>query len=440
MKLIKLTLAVLIAAGLASCSDKKTEVDNPDGPQGDGTMEVMTPDESKVFLENTAIEFLDKFNPEEQREMIELAAYFDKVYADCDAPANFDPDNDYDISRYLRNLVKAAQGDIDGLTRAAATYSYNISFERYQGVYTPDLGKKEWVKKASSNDIVFQFTNAAGQPAELKITQSGGTSDFNFTLVDDEWNNSAQDYVKEKYIYHLSVPKNVSATLTENGRQLATSTIISSIDAKGHKMSGDIEATLMNIRATGKISGTDSKIEARTEFYINNSNVGTAYATLEGSGLCDLDRYEQLQMMEEEDAFTEMAKMFKTADGGVDVLGKVQIYGQGIYYRELPIDLDGLYCDGSNEANYLECKEACERLNKAIKAQIRYNHTKTDQATLLFTPRGNDYGEYEMDESLLFPDGTTYSIEGYYDQFANVSGKFESVLNAYESIWKQARK
>ncbi|MDE5807568.1 MAG: hypothetical protein K2H76_05575 [Muribaculaceae bacterium] len=451
MKLTKLTWAALGVAVLASCSDKKTEVDNPDGPQGNGTMEAMSPEQSKEFLQNATIDFLNNFKPEEQKDIIELAAYFDAEYADYELPDNFDIDSEpsYSPRTYLRQLAKAAKGDIDALTRAANSYNLRVNFDRFAGVYEASASKEKWVRTGNSQDILFKFTDKGGMPVELKIIQSGGTSEIDFTLTDwdYEYVNGTYEEIEEKYNYYLSVPKNLTATLTQNGKQLANTTVVSSIDVKGHTISADVDATMMNLRATAKVAGNDSKVESRTELYANNQKIATAYATVEGSGLCDIDRYKELENLEDDMLNDRLGDMFKSGDCGMDVLGKVQVYGQLTYYPKLFLDLDGSYdgwaFDKDREKARKACQAACDLLNRKVKAQLRYNYTTTDQATILFQPGFRDWDymwEYYTQSVLLFPDDTKYSVDEYFDNFTMVSNKFDTLFDAYMKIWNQAKK
>ena len=452
MKLTKLTWAALGVAVLASCSDKKTEVDNPDGPQGNGTMEAMSPEQSKEFLQNATIDFLDKFKPEEQKDIIELAAYFDAEYADYELPDNFyfdDVEPSYSPRTYLRQLAKAAKGDIDALTRAANSYDFRVNFDRFTGVYEPNPRKEEWFRTGDSSDIVFKFRDKGGMPVELKITQSGGTSEIDFTLTDwdYEYVNGTYEEIEEKYNYYLSIPKNLTATLTQNGKVLANTTVVSSIDVKGHTLSADVDATMMNLKATAKVAGNDSKVESRSELYVNNQKIATAYATVEGSGLCDIDRYKELENIEDDMLNDQLGEMFKSGDCGMDMLGKVQVYGQATYYTRLPLDLDGSYdgwdFDKDREKARKACQAACDRLNRNVKAQLRYNYTTTNQATILFQPGFRDWDymwEYYTQSVLLFPDDTKYSVDEYFNNFTMVSNKFDTLFDAYMKIWRQARK
>lgn len=459
MKISDLKWAALAVIVLASCSDKKSdgEIDNPEGPQGSGTMAVMTPEESKEFLQTTATDFLDKFKPEDQKAMIDLAGYYDTEFGDFEAPEEFEIKRDDARSRtprnFLRALASAAQGDLDGLTRAAATYSYTIKFDQFAGVYEPSKKNEAWMKTGSSKDIIFKFMNRAGQQVELKVTQSGGVSDIDYSVTDTDWewvDGEGYTEVEEVYNYYLSIPKTVTVTLTENGRQLAYTNMVSSIDVKGHTLSADINATLMNLGATAKVNGTDSKVEARMEFMVNNSKIASGYATLNGSNLCNIDKYEAMEDMDDDELDAELARMFSNADCGVDLLGEVQVYGQATYYKDMPEDMDGYFdywdFDGDRNAAQKACQDACNRLNRYVKTQVRYNNTSTDQATLQFLPvfnpwyGGVDYWDYGIDAHILFPDGTSYDLESYFDKFTLVSNKWDTLIDAYETIWDQARR
>lgn len=456
MKLANFKWIALAVVALASCGDSKTEseITDPDipGSNNPNPMEVMTPEQSKTFLQNAATDFLNKFKPEDQKAAIELAAYYSEVYGDLDAPAEFYVEADGKNrlpAVYLKALSSAARGDMDGLTRAAISYSYTLKFDRFVGIYEPNTKKGEWVKTGDSKDVVFKFTNKAAQPVELKVSQGGGIYDLDFTLTDWNYNynyetESYEEY-EEKYNYFLSVPKNVEVTLKENGKELANSNIVSNIDVRGHILSAQIVATLMNLKAEVNVSGNDNKVEANTTFYVSGEKVGNAYATVNGSHLCDKSKYESFEEMEDDEIESELTKMLKNGNCAVDLLGKVQVYGQVTYYKEMPSDLSGYFDNydyDTKEQARNECQRACNRLNDKVKTQLRYNNTSTDQATLQFIPEFDEwyygYWEYYVTCNLLFPDKTSYSIDSYFDNFTNVSNKWDTLLDAYEKIWDTA--
>ncbi len=451
MNLSKFKWVAMALVMLCSCGgNDDNKIDNPDGPQGSGSMEEMTPEQSKEFLQTTATDFLNLFNPQDQKQVIELAAYFSSEFENYEVPEEFEiePDGQKRTpAPYMKAVAQAAKGDLDALTRAATTYSYTIKFEKFAGIYEPDSKEERWVKTGNSSDLIFKFTNKSGQPVEMKVTQSGGTSDLDFSVSDwdyDYINGNYQEF-EYQYNYFLFIPKNVTATLVENGQELVKTTVVSSIDVKGHKISADVNATLMNIQAIGKTEGTDSKVEATAEFYVSGEKVATSYATINGNNLCNQDKFEAMEDMDDEEVAEELAKMFKNGSCGANVLDKVQVYGQIQYYKDLYFDLDGYWSswDYDNKATAeAECKKVCDRLNNNIKTQLRYNNTATDQATIQFVPFLDEWGssswEYWVSANLLFPDKTTYNIDSYFDRFTNVSNKWNSLISSYEKLWETA--
>ncbi len=234
MKSTKILWCLPALLVFGACSDDKEK--NPDGPQGSGTMEIMSPEQSKQYLQKTASEFLDLFKPADQKEVIELASYFDATYGGYDMPEEFDIDED--THTFMRSLRQAAEGNFDALTRAAYSYSYTINFKRFAGIYQPNTTLREWVRTGESDNIVFKFPKADSSDAVITVTQSGGTSEVDFSYIekweDWHWNSSNNDYdkeeVRETYIYYLSIPKTVNVTLVSGGKHLAAATVVSSVD------------------------------------------------------------------------------------------------------------------------------------------------------------------------------------------------------------------
>lgn len=449
--------ALLVFGG---CSNDKDNEKNPDGPQGGGTMETLSPEESKQYLQQTATEFLDLFKPADQKEVIELASYFEANYGGFDLPENFDIEED--TKAYMRALREVASGNLDALVKAAYTYNYTISFSRFTGVYEPNKSREEWVKTGNSDKIIFKFSNSTGGESVLTITQSGGTSDVNFSYLEKwysyDWSNwdpntgdPEKEEVRETYNYYLSIPKTVNVTLVNGGKKLASSTVTSSIDTKNHTITANVTASSCNIAVNATVAGDDSRVEARTEYSMNGKVVANAYATLTGKQLCDISKWEEIVSNENDYTDSEietsdiLADMLEKLDCGADVLGKVQVYGQGTYYVRMADDLDFYESSYNNSKDEAEKKarEACNRLNKNIKTQLRYDGTATDQASLVFKPYLDVYYQnqwnYTIETNLLFPDQSTYSIDSYFDSFTNVSNKWDVLIDAYEKVWDNAK-
>lgn len=429
MRLNKIGFAALAAAALctAGCGKDKN---GPDGPvEPSGSMEEMTPEQSKTFLSDAATELMDYFKPADQKDAIELAAYFQDEYGYYDMPEEFDVEDDEDYygapARFIQYVGRAARGDVDALTRSSYYYSYNINFDRFAGVYEPNKRNEEWVKTGNSSDIIFKFTGKNGENCELKVTKSGKDSEINIEYEDDYY------YDTDYYEYNIRIPQNMKATLKSGSKTLATADVTSAIDTKGHTMSVNATATVCNLKAEVAMDGTNSNITADTKFYVDSKQVAYAYAKVSGRNLCDPDKEQELS----------------SGDCSADVLGKVQAYGDLKYRDSLGDDLDGYwsYWDGiSKSEGQKQCQKACDRINDCISTKLCYNGTATQQATIQFVPYidewGAEYWDCWPEAQLLFPDGTTYDMESYFERFTQVSNKFETLIDAYERVWNNARR
>lgn len=442
----------LFATGCSKDGENPDKVD--DKPGGSGSMEQMDPEAAKSYITSTAVEFMDLLNPADQKDFIDMAAYMDVTLGDLDLPDEFDiedEEDDEDSSNgvyarpdeYTNAIAKAMRGDLNELTRAAYTYTYNINFDRFKGRYEPDFRKGRWTKTADSNDIAFAYTDAEGQKCQLRIEQADGTSDL--TISTDY---TGYDYT-ETDIYNISIPKTVTAELKRGESVIASSKVVSSIDVAGHKLSADAEISTGNLRAVVRINGEDSKISSTSTFYVNGKEAGNATAVINGSHLCDKDQIEAWIESENPDDY--FATMINDGAASVNCLGKVQVYAQATYSKNVFELLDeewdsDTYTSKTQARN--ACQTACDLINETIKAQMRFDNKATDQATLTFVPGidewdewGESNWEYFCAPRIYFPqDESSLDIDSYFSKFNTVESKFNVLKDSYERAWRNAIK
>lgn len=99
--------------------------------------------------------------------------------------------------------------------------------------------------------------------------------------------------------------------------------------------------------------------------------------------------------------------------------------------------------DSEQEA-HRDCQTACDNINRAMKVQLYFDGTNNVEANVVFEPM------YEIDEYydnqwrwyihpvFEFADGSTCSIEGYFDndRFASVEGTWTNLWNRYMRLWR----
>ncbi len=441
MKISKLLVLAAVAMMATGCSDKKGGDDDP--INGGNSTAHGTPEECKEYLASSTTEFLNLFDPNDQRAFIEFAAYFSETYGDYELPAEFDIEEEEDIYKpndYIRSLAKGVKGNLDALTRAVYTYTYNINFDQFVGKYEPRRSSREWVLTDNSKDIkdiIFAFTDADNNPCELRISKAGGTSDFTIDFEDEYYTGDM-----DMYYYNFSIPHTLKAELKQNGKTLATSKVTSSIDIKGHKMNASGEIEVSNLKANMSFDGNDKKIELKSEFKINNSTKASTSATITGNGLCDIDNIRALIDSNWDEQILE--KTLSNGTCNADMLGKIQVVAQVKFDSELFECLNSYwdsYEYSSVSAAELDCKKACRKLNQLVSAQLRFDGKSKNQATMEFEPYLDEYystWEYYCNPVLCFGDDSKLSFEEFFTGFTTVENKWEVLINAYEKMWDNA--
>lgn len=445
MKKLLIYSLLPLAAIATACGD-----DDPVSPEQGGNEVIDNPqtaEQQKVHIDNTAKEFLTYLKPEEQKDFLDVANYFVENFGDLELPENFEFDDEsdsYSPAAFMKALRRGVRNSDPGeITRAATVYHYTISFDKIRGIYVPQ--GDEWVKTGNSADLVFRFTDRNGSPVELKAIASTQTSNVTVDIEDyDEWWNG-NGYTYEEYVnsYKLSIPQTMNVTLSRGGTTLANIQTVSQISVQGHNLSCDVNGTVANLNVTGKVNGTDSRINCEATMSVGGRVLVSGNATVNGSNLCDKNKYDNA---DEDD----LAAMFKDGTFASDVLGKVQVRGNCRMSNAL---LEAF--DGDWDSYEYDSKATAERLaenakitaNQNITASLFTNGSTTPAADLTFTVGQYTWGygdyqgwEYYLEPMLKFNDGTTYSFEEYFeDSFEGSASQLNSLLDAYMNLWESFR-
>lgn len=442
--------AVVMAAMTASCGDDKNNPDGPETPdEPSGEMEVMSPTRSKEFLEATAREFLNKFNPADQQDFIRLAAYFEDQYGDLELPESFE-DAFYSPASFIKGLSRGiAAGNPSMAASAVAGYTYTIKFDDYKGVYTP--GVHSWEKTDESDRIIFKFTDAQGAAAELHVAASADVDEVTLTIPEWEYDYDSYDEYKVDYTYNIFMPHQMNITLTDNGRTMAAAKTTTSIDTKGHKVSAVVEARVCNLELSASAKADDNRVTQAASFKVGGDVVVNNTAEANGKNLCDISAWEKFGDIvdngNDEAAADYLTGMLKDGAAKVNVLGKVQLTANAKLDRQLieALDSDFDNYEYSSQDDALKaCKRACGVVNDRLNAYFCYNNTTTRQGLLVSQPKlydeGYGYWWFEVEPVIKFEsDGTTYSFSDFFGTgFGGVESLFESLIDNYKRVWESA--
>lgn len=443
MRILKACLFASLACGLVACSDKAKDPDEPGNVSG--TMEQLTPSESKKFLEQTGNDFLGYFKAADQQDVIKLAAFCSEEYGDLEMPREFEIEetvNEADPMRMIRAFAATAQGHATRAGSYSIQYSYMLDFDKFKGIYKP--GGNRWTKFQDSDHIIFQFVDANGQNCELKAELGKDNSTGSISYTDEYYDYWYDEETVEEYVYNFRIPKTINITLTQNGKTLASSKVDSKLDVKGHEINVTANVNVANIAASVKVDGKDTKVTQSSSLSVGGTNLVSTTATVNGNHLCDYDYY----VNNEDDARDMLAGLLDSGTATVSVLDKVRIDAKATYSTALYNALNTYYdnYEFSSQADAIKAvTNALATLNNNVEALVRYNNKETVQARLFWDYDLDEYGynywEYYITPLLKFDsDGTTYSFEEYFERgFTSVEDTWEDLVSSYEKVWNSGK-
>lgn len=446
MKFKFLSLAFVAAIVCVSCSDSKT--DEPNGGEGEQTG-TLSPEQTKVFIEQTAEKAADMCNPRQQEQVIALGAYVSDNYGDLEFP-------DFDIAgsashakginpgRMLGKMVKALKEG--NYSRAAAELTvYNISFADIKGIYTP--GRYSWERTGNSENVVIRCQGPRGQ-VEMVIKPSSQEHFITFDITDEDydWWNGYYEYTDR---YNINYPAQLTITVTEAGRELVNLRTAQMVSEADHKFVAKVTGNIMNINVTTENEGSDSRITSRSRVEIDGKLFAKADASLNGRRLCDIDNYENIfdraEDTEDEEYFIadKLLSLVNEAYVNTDVLGDIQVKAaipSGSALRSAV--LAGWETDDEDGAAY---REFASKVNGAFSAKFYVNGSSDAEGDMYF--RADKFSEssywYEYTYWELVPvfrfysDGSVYTFEDYfaYGRFHSLTNIVEDVVDSYARIW-----
>lgn len=432
----------LMAMAAFSCKDTPETTPDPLPDPGKEEMEELTPAQSKKFLDDAALDFLNKFQASDQRDIIELASWASYAYEDLEAPEEFEIEGErVNPAKFIRELSRALKA-ADGSRAGSATvkYVYNIYFDRFTGIYEP--GDRRWIKRGTSNDVIFRFKDKYGRECELKASAAKGTSDISAEVDDYDCDDN-----RTTDTYNVKIPKEVHVVLIASGKTLADIILESDIDIDGHKFKVATQITAANINAVVTAEGNDTKISQASSFAVDGETLVVSNATINGSRMCDRAYYENVF---DKGDFTkdDFLTIVKNGTAVASVLNRVRVDGEVEFNRDVLNGIDAYWDSYDYTKSQAEAavKRSVDALNKNVVAIVRYNNTVTEQARLYWQSAyeswGSDYWEYWVEPVLMFKkDGTTYAFEEYFENgFGNIESLWNDLLDSYDKVWSSARR
>lgn len=416
-----------------------TDDSNPDDSVNPDEPSVFTPEEAKVYLEETANKAADLLAPESHRVLRDFSLAFLEEYEDYDIDVIDDSDDGFMVAP-MKIMAKAlAIGDYDGLTRAVEEYDFK--FENFTGVYEPDRSRRAFVKTASATDRI-----------EIKCPVSGKDSRMVVKKAGESWRYSYEEEDRyDTYRYNYTIPETIDVTLTWGGETILTAQVNSDYDASAKTARLYTTVTTANLEVTRNIDITNTQIKYHIELKVNGTKLAEGDATVDGTNLCDIDMITRfVERYEDGDMSNPIHKLenefLNTGKATVNLLNRVRINSTVEHLSSISDALDvNNYFDNESESAEVKNRvmDACGIINDNVESLVYLGSSTTPNARMSVDAKKwkseyGDYGNWEFAPVITFDDGTRYFMDSYFSEnnFASTVSLFDNLVKRWISFFE----
>lgn len=413
---------------LASCGSDDPGTDDGSNTEGGNTEPtetvegVLSSTEAFDYIQSTAKEAVSLFNPEDQKEIMEVCKAFDEAYGDYDFMGG--DDYDYSPGEYMKLLRKGMRNPLY-LTRASYTV-YRI--DEFAGVYTPNSYSRTWERTGNSSDIICRC-DLNGKTFETKLTWSK--------------NSSWQVPVDDEEVYEI--PSTITVTVTYGGKQLAQQTIESNASLEGHRAALKISYNVANIQAVSDFNGTDSQLKETASISVGGKRLIASELTVKGNNLCDISAWAGLQ----DPTPAQVAQMFRNGEFTINILDRIFFSGSAAGLNKVYDAFD--FYEESYDSNYSkseakkECEKACNTLNSNLNAEIKFAGSNAVQGELTFVPyvyeeKGYSFWSVYPTAAIRYAaDDSVEVLEDVDYDFSQFEAMFNNLLYNYQRFFERLK-
>ena len=417
-----------------------------------GTMEVLSPDEQKDFLVDVGEELINTFNPNDQKEAVELAdeLYYKYKNYDWDAIGEeFEDELDDIYSTEFESFFGMPRRMIDVINSKKKVSLENkeilLTLSKFGRIIEfDDKNKTVKITKTDDPSVVAKFSDSEGTKCELKVWGEGKEIEGSYTYEDGHWDYNYDEWVSDgKRTIRVKVPRTIKMYLKHGSKSLISFTFEWDSNIK------DYVNTSLNLQVINLTFAEETKVsttEASAVVSFSNGDKGLIaaavnlpkYELIDWEGGKDITEEEGENWLEEYDDKYE-ALLGKVGKGEVklDILGKVQLRG-GVTDGAALVDAYYNWGDKYYNDEQDECQDLCDLLNKYIYLSVYYNNTTTEQAKLLMQVYEDYYG-YDIEPIMYFSqDETSIAVMTYFNssKFLGLVDLVEELANSYIALDK----
>lgn len=417
-----------------------------------GTMGVLSPDEQKDFLVDVGEELINTFNPNDQKEAVELAdeLYYKYKNYDWDAISEeFEDELDDIYSTEFESFFGMPRRMIDVINGkkkvSLANKEILLTLSKFGRIIEfDDKNKTVKITKTDDPSVVAKFSDSEGTKCELKVWGEGKEIEGSYTYEDGHWDYNYDEWVSDgKRTIRVKVPRTIKMHLKHGSNSLISFTFNWDSNIK------DYVNTSLNLQVINLVFAEETKVsttEASAVFSFSYGDKGLIaaavnlpkYELIDWEGGKDITEEEGENWLEEyDDKYKSMLGKVGKGEVKLDIFGKVQLRG-GVTDGAALVDAYYNWGDKYYNDEQDECQDLCDLLNKYIYLSVYYNNTTTEQAKLLMQVYEDYYG-YDIEPIMYFPqDETSIAVMTYFNssKFLGLVDLVEELANSYIALDK----
>lgn len=417
-----------------------------------GTMGVLSPDEQKDFLVDVGEELINTFNPNDQKEVVELAdeLYYKYKNYDWDAIGEeFEDELDDIYSTEFESFFGMPRRMIDVINGKKKVSLENkeilLTLSKFGRIIEfDDKNKTVKITKTDDPSVVAKFSDSEGTKCELKVWGEGKEIEGSYTYEDGHWDYNYDEWVSDgKRTIRVKVPRTIKMHLKHGSNSLISFTFNWDSNIK------DYVNTSLNLQVINLVFAEETKVsttEASAVFSFSYGDKGLIaaavnlpkYELIDWEGGKDITEEEGENWLEEyDDKYKSMLGKVGKGEVKLDIFGKVQLRG-GVTDGAALVDAYYNWGDKYYNDEQDECQDLCDLLNKYIYLSVYYNNTTTEQAKLLMQVYEDYYG-YDIEPIMYFPqDETSIAVMTYFNssKFLGLVDLVEELANSYIALDK----
>lgn len=463
---IWLAAAFSVSAVFVSC-DKEKDKDQGQNPSDNKSEVVYDAEAQKTKLQDIALECMGKFNPENQKQAVELADYLGGLYEDYDWDFSEVEDHYKDDYEFLFGVNRyIAQGDVtanfadDLFQKVAGRKKVIYKFANIDAEWEADEVAHVWRYKGQGNGgLVLKFKGPDNVACEAKLTGEDG--DITYSGSYEVWDNGNYREVE----FESTLPKKVNFYLKEGTTELASLEMNFDVQKSDH-FNFDYTTKITNITVSRGVKISKNAAGCVYSVKLGSENLIKAVVDLKNCGLVDKANYQDWEDWFEmyDDLWDARELQLGAAVAQVDILdGKLTIKTSTTDGTQFLKDCDQLdekyewesgkhwWEQYDHQAPYN--KDWAKLYNKFMRADMYYGESSSVQAQLKWEAYYEDekVWNYETQENemhqiwyfapmVYFPsDETSYNFWEYFTEkaFNKVVNSAESLVNSYIRLSKR---